>query len=378
MKVKQLVLTSRDASQWDLQALKALQPHLVLVFGAVEFFEQGKVALLADLLPGTTLIGCSTAGEVSQEGVSDHSLVLTAVHFAEPQFRVVAVDHEGMPHSRQTGEHLGRQLGLADAGHVLLFGPGVEINGSALIEGLASVLPPHTGISGGLAADAGRFTRTWTVSPAGVSDQQVVALVLQGPRLQISCGSFGGWQPFGPIRRVTRSQGNILYELDGQPALDIYRKYLGDYADGLPGSGLLFPFSMSDASRQDTGVIRTILGMDSTQGSLTLAGDILPDGYLQLMHASPDLLIDGAQNAAEAARPTAGKEEGLAILISCVGRKLVLGGRVDEEVEAAGDIFGERMMLAGFYSNGEISPDNDSLDCRLHNQTMTITCLSEV
>ena len=186
----------------------------------------------------------------------------------------------------------------------------------------------------------------------------------------------------GPARRVTRCAHNVLFELDGEPALEVYKRYLGEHAKDLPASGLLFPFAMLGSDHNDIGLIRTILGVDEAQGSLTLAGDIDPDGYLKLMHANTNALVNGAEAAAQAAldmhrRGGSDASQGLAVLVSCVGRKLVMGGRVDEEVEAVADVFGQGAVITGFYSNGEISPFTDNLACKLHNQTMTITYLSE-
>jgi hypothetical protein len=202
---------------------------------------------------------------------------------------------------------------------------------------------------------------------------------LYGDDLVYSHGSFGGWMPFGPARKVTRCDNNVLYELDGEPALEVYKRYLGDHAKDLPASGLLFPFAMLGSDHHEVGLTRTILGVDEASGSLTLAGDIDPDGFLKLMHASTDSLVDGAEAAAQAAKDMqAVQGDGLALLVSCVGRKLVMGGRVDEEVEAVGEVFGQNATLAGFYSYGEISPFVKDMGCKLHNQTMTITCLSEL
>ena len=186
------------------------------------------------------------------------------------------------------------------------------------------------------------------------------------------------WPNINTARKVTRSVNNVLYELDGESALAVYKRYLGDHAQGLPASGLLFPFAMLGSDHSEVGLIRTILGVDEAAGSLTLAGDIDPDGYLRLMHASTDALVDGAEAAADAAKAMhAHAGQGLALLVSCVGRKLVMGGRVDEEVEAVADVFGQGATLAGFYSNGEISPFSPAVECKLHNQTMTITYISE-
>ena len=276
------------------------------------------------------------------------------------------------------GKELASTLQASDLKNIVVLGQGVNINGSALIDGLKSVVDDSVVISGGLAGDAGQFTRSFTLNNQGTSTEDIVAIGFYGEHIQLSVGCFGGWQPFGSKRRVTRHSGNILFELDGKPALELYKNYLGDYAKDLPASGLLFPFSMMSAEGQSLGIIRTILGINEEEGSLILAGDLIEGGYLQLMLASTDALVDGAETAAKIVKSLNRIEgDSLAILVSCVGRKLLMGGRIDEEVEAVSDVFGEKVTLTGFYSNGEISPFSNTTDCKLHNQTMTITCLSE-
>ena len=366
----------------DLAPLAAIAPQLVLVFGAVErMTEHGLVESLKSAFPEAELAGCTTAGEIGAGGVSDGALVVVALRFSGSRVQLAATDLADMEDSRAAGQRLGLALGAPGLRHVLVLGQGVQINGSALIEGISEPLGTGVLLSGGLAGDGGAFERTWTLSNRGLSQRQIVAIGFSGEELRVSNGSFHGWKPFGPVRKVTRSAGNVLFELDGQPALDIYKRYLGEYAKGLPASGLLFPFEMLGEDRGALGLIRTILGVDESAGSLVLAGNIVEDGYLRLMHASTDSLVDGAMAAAEAAHdaaPGADPGESLVLLVSCVGRKLVMGARVDEEVEAVQTVFGPKASIAGFYSNGEISPMRDLLTCHLHNQTMTVTHIAEV
>jgi len=378
MKIEQFTVQQAPVPG-ELASLAAIAPDLVLAFGSVSrMAEPGLLETLRAAFPAAVLAGCSTAGEIGDLGVTDERLGLTAVRFDQPGVNLATTELTSMADSFDAGVRLAQELQVEGLHNVLVFGLGVDINGSALIAGLASRLPAGVAIAGGLAGDGGAFTRTLTLSSRAISDRQLVAVGLHAPRTRVTHGSFHGWQPFGPARRVTRAEGNVLFELDGAPALDLYRKYLGEYAEGLPGTGLLFPFEMMGPDRQGQGLIRTILGVDREAGSLILAGDIFSDGYLKLMQASTDTLIDGAQSAAEQAR--AGVEatgDSLALLVSCVGRKLVMGARVDEEVEAVAAVFGRAVRLAGFYSNGEISPLFGSTGCSLHNQTMTITLLRE-
>ncbi len=381
MKILQTVCKpAADGIAQQLAPLQAINPDLVLVFGDVAFFrDPAQVGLLQSAFPGVVCAGCSTAGEISAEGVTDGRVSITALAFGHIRLAAAMTVLADMADSQAAGERLGAVLaGKENIKAVLVYGPGVDINGSAVVQGLSSRLGAGVPITGGLAGDAGAFRETWTLGPDGAQSRGIVAIALQGDSVRFAHGSFGGWEPFGPMRKVTRSKDNVLFELDGEPALEVYKRYLGQYAKDLPASGLLFPFSMASAGRDPTGLIRTILGVDEKTGSVTLAGDIDPDGYLKLMHSNTDQLVSGAEAAADAARQMLQDDgRGLILLVSCVGRKLVMGGRVDEEVEAVADVFGDKAVVTGFYSYGEISPFVAGGECRLHNQTMTVTYINE-
>jgi len=378
LKIEQIAIQEPRTLVERAAPLAALEPDLVLVFATPEFFAAGGADYLTGIFPRSALLGCSTAGEIANSGVMENSVVVTAIRFERTRVIPATADLADMADSRNAGRRLAKALAAPDLRAVLVFGQGVAINGSALIEGMIDVLGTSVPISGGLAGDNGAFARTFTLGSAGVSDRAIVAVGLAGDSLHTGHGSFGGWEPFGPARRVTRCDGNVLYELDGEPALEIYKRYLGEYARDLPASGLLFPFAMLDEDLSAVGLIRTILGVDEQQGSLTLAGEIQQSGYLKLTHASTDALVNGAESAARAAAAAASlPQPALAILVSCVGRKLAMGDRVDEEVEAVVEVLGKDTVRTGFYSYGEISPFTPTVCCKLHNQTMTITTLAE-
>lgn len=377
MQVRQATLTALDNA--PLTSLAEVEPNLVLAFASPEFFTGAAFApWLAAAFPQARRVALSTAGEISNQGVTDHCVVVTALRLDKTPFRIASTAIAGMEDSEGAGRRLAEQLTGPDLKAVILLSQGVAVNGSELIAGAVSVLGKAIPLTGGLAGDNGAFTQTWALLDDQISDKLMLAIGLYGDAVQFAHGSFGGWQSFGPARRVTRAEGNVLFELDGEPALDIYKRYLGEYAKDLPASGLLFPFAILSEEREEVGLIRTLLGIDEAAGSLTLAGDIPQDGYLRLMHASSDALVDGAEAAAEAAaRMARSQGQSLALLVSCIGRKLVMGDRVDEEVEAVGAVFGQNCALTGFYSNGEISPFLETTECKLHNQTMTITYLGE-
>jgi hypothetical protein len=373
----QVFQTTSQGSIPDPERLQALQdfgPDWVLAFGPEDLLRRVHPVLTASL-PGALVMGCSTAGEISNNGVSDNVLALTAVRWGAVQTRISSTELGCMDDSFDAGVRLAQGLPSEGLRAVVLLGQGVQINGTALIQGMSRVLGPHVPLVGGLAGDAGAFVRTAVLDGAGVSSTRLVCAGLYGERLRVSHGVYGGWSAFGPARRITRANRNVLYSLDDEPALSMYKRYLGDYAKDLPASGLLFPFSVVAANQADDGLLRTILSVDEAQGSITLAGEVQVGSSVRMMQAGTDALVQGAEQAAQSLVLGAGT--GLALMVSCVGRKLVMGGRVDEEIEAVSGVIGQGATLAGFYSYGEISPAHHGAGCLLHNQTMTITYLSE-
>lgn len=375
MKIEQLHWT--EASAWNRLATLA-EAQLALIFGGTGRLDAEHQAEIRAFYPNAILLGCSTAGEILDTRVYDDSIAVTAVAFARTRLRLARCNVEAVADSRRAGEYLAGALLAPDLRHVFLLSDGLKVNGTDLAAGLKAVLPDGVAVTGGLSGDGTRFGHTLVIADAPAAEGGIAALGLYGDALAVGHGSLGGWDPFGPDRLITKSKGNILYELDGQSALALYKKYLGDHAAGLPATGLLFPLTLTAQAGASGGLVRTILAVDEDKQSMTFAGD-MPEGmYARLMKANFDRLVDGAATAAEAARGALveGMAE-LAILISCVGRKLVLKQRIDEEVEAVRDVLGKQAALTGFYSYGEISPQGRTGPCELHNQTMTITTFRE-
>ena len=309
--------------------------------------------------------------------MTDETIAVTAVYFEHTRIQGATIKIANASESIQTGEKLAQMIKHEDLVHVFALSDGLHINGSDLVKGLAHNLPANVTITGGLSGDGARFQET-LVFADGTPQENIVSIVgLYGNRLKVGYGSLGGWDSFGPERIITRSEGNVLYELDGKSALELYKKYLGEHAQGLPATGLLFPLSVH-LEGNEIPVVRTILSVDEKEQSMTFAGTIPEGSRTRLMKANFDRLIDGASGAAKTSYEAIGSTEpDLAILISCVGRKLILKQRVEEEVEGVRDVLGEHVALTGFYSYGEISPFTPGAKCELHNQTMTITTLSE-
>ncbi|MBU6271957.1 MAG: FIST C-terminal domain-containing protein [Betaproteobacteria bacterium] len=353
---------------------------LVVVFGAAEHGPHDAALVeLRAALPGSVIAGCSTAGEIFGGGVHDDTLSVAIARFARTALRLALTPLADAADSRAAGARLASQLAAPGLRAVLLFSDGLQVNGTALVDGLTRQLPPAVAISGGLAGDGGRFRSTWVLSGAQCLTGHVCAVGLYGDALRVGLGTGGGWADFGPERRITRATGQVLYELDGKPALDLYRTYLGEFAAGLPATALRFPLSVREPGASDEPLVRTILAVDEAAHSLTFAGDIPQGGTARLMRANHLRLIDSA--AAAGAAAIAGAHPGsaspaLALSVSCVGRRMVLGEHTDEELESISAALPAGSGHVGFYSYGEISPAG-GCESRLHNQTMTVTVLSE-
>tara|TARA_R110002050_G_C8936359_1_gene512322 strand:+ start:197 stop:1324 length:1128 start_codon:yes stop_codon:yes gene_type:complete len=374
MKVKQMSLSGTN---WE-KSLAAINidANLFLLFVSPEFnFKEEVLNSLNVKYPKATIIGCSTAGEISDVTVNDASISLTAVQLDKVKIKKVSVTIKDMNSSKAAGEEIALQLNAKDLKHVIVLGDGLYVNGADLVTGLKSEMP-NISITGGLAADGFNFNRTFVINGDEIVDKTIVGLGFYGEGLKVGYSSKGGWNTFGIERLVTKSDKNVLYELDGLPALELYKSYLGEEVNNLPSSGLLFPLSLR-IDENSTPVVRSILSVNEEDQSLTFGGNIPQGAYTRLMKANVDRLIKGAEDSAIVAGKEFNESSELAILISCVGRRVVLKQLVEEEIEVVREVLGNKPCITGFYSYGEIAPFDEFSPCELHNQTMTITTLSE-
>jgi hypothetical protein len=366
----------------ELAKLKQAEPDLIIYFGSRASLASGAAfEQLKATCPGAMVLGCTTGGQIHEHDAVDDEISGVAIRFDQTKIRLVSEMVGSSVDSRSCGRAIGERLLAPDLAGIFLLSDGLNVNGSELVAGLTGVIGRHIPLTGGLAGDGSQFEETLVGANCAPQSRMVAGIGFYGNAIRIGHGSAGGWDVFGPWRTVTRSQGNVLFELDGEPALDLYERYLGDEADGLPGAGLLFPLQIQNPDHADHRIVRTILAVDHDTRSLTFAGDV-PEGWsAQLMRGNFEHLSRGAADAARQA--TEGHADGqatngVALLVSCIGRRLLMGQRVSEEIEAAGAVLGTRFARLGFYSYGEISPHAVSGICELHNQTMTITTITEL
>lgn len=378
MKTRQHRLSNIGWKDFD-SALNPAHCQLVLGFGSSEnIIKPDLYQHIRDLYPNACIVLASTAGEIMDDAVFDDSVVVTAIELEKSRISCVQTNIKKHLNSFEAGQYLMSELAKEDLNSVFIISDGTFVNGSDLVSGFNQNNSSQIPITGGLAGDAARFEKTFTGLNEIPSQGNVIAVGFYGKDLEIGHGSFGGWDEFGHERIITKSDKNVLYEIDGKNALDLYKQYLGDYVAELPGSALLFPLSIR-ISGSDQNLVRTILSVNEADKSMTFAGNLPEGSKVRLMKANFDKLIDASATAATSSyHSIKNKQPQLAILISCVGRKLILQDRTDEEVEAAKSILGEGTAITGFYSYGEISPFTTGTQCELHNQTMTITTITEL
>ncbi|MBY0292085.1 MAG: FIST C-terminal domain-containing protein [Alphaproteobacteria bacterium] len=380
MELETFLYTKEDG--WTVKTFPDLDSEqtLILIFSAPEMIHD--LSPLKELVahyPLSRIIGCSSAGEILGAHIYDRSLSVAVVRFEHTPLQIIKSNINAMEESFHAGEEIAQQLKRKDLRGILVLSDGLLVNGSELVKGLNTVSTDDVVITGGLAGDGDRFQETWTIFKGEIYKNSVVAVGFYGDNIQIGFSSQGGWDIFGPERYITRSKNNILYELDGRPALALYKEYLGEKSSGLPSTGLLFPLAIRQNENDTKHLVRTILAVNEEEQSLIFAGD-MPYGYLaQLMRANFDRLIESAGKAGNiAVNKTQKIEKGplLSVAISCVGRRLLLGERTEEETEAVLETLPQGAKQVGFYSYGELSPIIQGT-CDLHNQTMTLTILSE-
>lgn len=355
-----------------------LKEPLVLVFGNRYMLESDQIYNeVKKIFPNGHIVFGTTSGEIIDDNVLDGCVVLTAIEFEKSSILVKRSNVADFQNDdEKLGESLIAEFPKENLKHLFVISEGSSVNGSALIEGLEHLKNTSFGLSGGLCGDDDRFERTLASYNENPKEGEIIAIGFYGDTLEITSSNYGGWTTFGPERIITKSEGNLLFELDGKPALDLYKTYLGDKADELPKSALLYPLSVK-ATDDAEPLVRTILNIDEVENTMTLAGDVPEGARVQLMMSSVDDIANGAFHAAELAMGGRKKSPELALLISCIGRKLVMDQRTEEEIEEVKAVIGDNTVISGFYSYGEMAPFSGQDSCKLHNQTMTLTLFSE-
>jgi hypothetical protein len=378
--MKSIAVTAPRAGLKEaLLKVSSIKPQVTVVFATPALWKDEKpMEEACAILQGCQVLGCSTAGEILGPRARSDSISALGIRFDTAQVKVAEAPVNAPEESYYAGQQLGKALAGPKLKGVFALVPGLRVNGAAFAKGLGGSFDKGVTVMGGMAGDGAGFANTYTLFNGKISQSRAVAFGVYGDHVTVKHGTRCGWKSFGPLRRVTRAAGNVLYELDSKPALNVYREYLGDRAAELPASGLLYPLSiLKGDSRQDSGIVRMLVNVNQHEGSVILAGDIPQGAQVRLMHADADVLIDGAGQAGREASMWGVAGETATLMVSCLGRKMALGSDVDEEVEAVHKAIGGSSACAGFYGYGAISPLPGQTPPELQNQAMAVTHIVE-
>jgi hypothetical protein len=362
----------------------SMEPHLLLAFGAISYDQQKLLDGIAAAAPGIPMVGCTTDGEISSQGLSINSVVVMALASDTIRFHPVSVEQLSKD-SFYAGTQIGKAFQGLECRYVQVFSDGLSGNADQIIQGIKAHMGNDVKIAGGTSGDGGDFKRTYQYFGNRVLTDSIVAVAFQG-QFGLGTGIGCGWFPVGIAKKVTRAVGNVVYELDGQPALQAYERFLGKHAERLPAVGVEYPLGLlePDNETEEEGhfLCRATMGVDRKAGAIIFAGDV-PEGSLVKMTIGNDGdIIRAAKHAAQSAmeklrnNDPALKPQAI-FLYSCMARKIVLGTRTDEEITAVKEAVGGDVPIVGFYTYGEYAPIGECEHSCFHNETATLTIIGD-
>jgi hypothetical protein len=323
------------------------------------------------------LIGCTTDGELSSAGFSTGSAVIGGIVSDQVAFEIASVRDIGGNSGKQ-----GRTLGarFSDSVRYLqLFSDGITGDGSALLRGLQSALTAEMPIAGGTSGDGGKFVQSWQFLGDQILSDAAVAIGFCGD-FTLGTGVESGWSPIGLPKKVTRAEGNILYELNGESALEVYERFLGRHARNLPAVGVEYPLGLiapDQGSDDDAMLLRATMSVDREAGAIRFAGEIPEGTMVYLTCGDRGSILDATEKAASHAVAELGAATAPAVVFfySCMARKMLLGLRTREEFERLRSQLTPEVPILGFYSYGEFCRPKRGLPSVLHNETATISVI---
>ena len=373
MKINNLAFKDKEWEILDGQKLLKDSVDIVFVFGHIDILKKyNHTQLLKNMYPDAHIIGCSTAGNILDATVDEYEVVASAVSFEKGYIKVFSTQLSENKITENTSALI-NPIDKEDLKHLFVLAPGL-INGSDVVNSIK--LDKNITVSGALSGDEYKFEDTYLFTDKYTGDDLLIVVGFYGEAIYTSVGCDTGWDEFGATRIVTKSKGNIIYEIDHKPAIELYKKYLGDKINDLPNSALRFPLSIKDNVDDINEVILVMMGMN-LDGSLIYGGDIKEGSTVKLMKTNVSNLLDGASLSAKGIKEH-NKKASLSIAISCAARRSVLKQYCTEEVAVTKDILPLNTNIIGFYSYGEIAPFSNQLSKPLlHNQTMTITTIYE-
>ena len=306
------------------------------------------------------IIGTTTDGEIVNGNVVTHETVLSFTLF-EHTLLTCAISEEKESYAR--GKVLAQKLVDTDTRLLLLFSDGLSTNGELFLEGINEMAPSMM-VAGGLAGDYAKFEKTFVFTKEKILSQGAVGVAFKGKKLRVFNDYCFNWQKIGKALRITRCEGNRVYEIDGRSAVETYTHYLGqEITDLLPSIGIEFPLI---SNRNGIDVARAVLAKHE-DNSLSFAGNMIEGESLYLGYGNLKKILQDSHRIPKAA---ADFQAEAIFVYSCMARRNFIGNAISQELEPLQEV----APTSGFFTYGEFFYQQKN---ELMNQTMTVVALSE-
>lgn len=371
MQYKQVHIKNRE----DIENLKSWPKNsssLAIAFGN----DKKLYSALKEELEGLSIVGASVTGLIAGTKESEEGLSVVFYEFGKSRVKTCFVEFEKWGDGEEVGKKIFEQLKAPDLKGILVLSEGLKLNCSEMVEEIAKAKEPHVSLAGGLAGDVFTYDDIFVFNDKeGISDSAVVAVGFYGDHFHMDVVAHSGITPMGVEREVTKVEDYTIYELDGKPAVEVYKEYFGtDDLESISKDLVKFPFSITNNYIEE-GVVRTPLRFSEDKKGIQFTGSIPLGSRVRLMQSASSKFIDGVYDLVDSAPESFNGNDKSLLAISCACRKAVLGGIVDQEAEIICEEFNKEGIV-GFYSFGEIASDKHDQSF-LYNQTLTLVSIYE-
>lgn len=379
-----------EAAKIAAEKLNGDKPSFVIAFASVSFDQEELVRGIREATEHAPLIGCSDAGEITNDGPHEKSVAVMAIRSDTLAF-TSGLGGEVRADAREAGRTVAKEIKAKapDSLRALVMFPDVLTgNGAEIVRGVLDILGSHFPVVGGAPGDDFLFEKTYEYRDDTIATGTVAAFGISGS-FSMGIGVRHGWIPIGVPMKVTKSEGAVVHELDGRPAIAIYEDYFGQKADELKKEPLArmaitYPLGIKLPDMEEY-LIRDPITVDAN-GSITCAAEIPEGAEIRLMIGSKEKAIEAAEEAATKLMndfERVGSKPKLMLMFNCIAREKLFGQKAKDEIEAVMAIVGRDVPLLGFYTYGEQAPVggefHDPAKCnpRFFNETVVMFAIGE-
>jgi hypothetical protein len=361
------------SESWAAHTSDGFRPNAAIIFSSVKMNIGEIVTFLSSR--EVSVFGCSSCGEFlydnHQQVISEEGLVCMMMALVPGSFDVRLFGRQGHT-SFELGNSIGRwATDRVEKPALLVLGSGLDTDGEQLVRGIQQITGDGVQMYGGLAGDDARFRETFVFSEEKLENNGAIAMVFDTGLYDIGGIATSGWVSIGAEKIITHSEGNVVYTIDGEPALDVYKDYLNVNDADLPEIGVEYPLLIRKPGSDD--VLRAVINVDRDKKSLIFAGTV-PNGAVVTFSSSPGFeIIEFTRNKVIAFYNN-NKETDALILFSCMARHNALGPTISEEIDEAWQKWAK--PLIGFFTYGEIGNNYHGV-CDFHNETFTMVSLKQ-